>query len=698
MARFNQPVGSGIYIPYPAVTVGGKEFGRMRLDVPTGERKYTQQWQSGNHAYCPPQTPKPVLYVQEGEFKTISMAESGYHSIGVGGIESCCVKKVAGVEREVVIGLGVAASNPVVSRVEFVGDADTALIPRFAPAMILLATVLAKIGKPLFLKRLPINSVGKGVDDIKEVLGAGFNSWFDGLISVPVTPSTKPDALALQLLELEVENLKTLTDSTPVTLENARKRAIALVAGFHSSSLRPKMVRIVCSSLGFATDELDIAIAEKAKANKEKWEAEKAKKAAKELAKASYKTTSFSSPAKPAPAPARAPLVWTCTCGKYRKIKFRGVVCASCSVSVDLRNSPVTAKPAPAPAPAPAQNDPDAELRALLASRMYVANPPPQEQEPRFFINDIEICTACNLSSIAAAPKAGKSAASSAMIASTFADDKSDCLGFRSKNPDGWAVIHIDTEQSPRDHWQSIANVSRRAGCTNNEVPPWVLSCCCAGVTASQLRRSIPLLMSDAMAKFGGIHSVIIDGIADCVINVNDDEECNNLIAELHALAIKHNTNIINIIHTNHSDSKKKRGHLGSQLDRKCETNLELDRNGEISLIYADRNRHAPITKSQGPQFRYDPAHKMHMSVQKPTAPLPKFSSKLDHYLQQLQLSAQTYRTCTLRDLMASKCQIEPRQAANVISQLVDMGHLTQTGRGIYTYRPQNPDNENTHP
>ena len=44
--------------------------------------------------------------------------------------------------------------------------------------------------------------------------------------------------------------------------------------------------------------------------------------------------------------------------------------------------------------------------------------------------------------------------------------------------------------------------------------------------------------MERAKAEHGGIHSVIIDGVGDICINVNDPAEAVSIVDELHQLAI----------------------------------------------------------------------------------------------------------------------------------------------------------------
>lgn len=108
--------------------------------------------------------------------------------------------------------------------------------------------------------------------------------------------------------------------------------------------------------------------------------------------------------------------------------------------------------------------------------------------------------------------------------------------------------------------------------------------------------------------------AVIIDGVADLVLDVNSAEECNGIVAELHMLAIKHDCPIINVIHKN-PGSEKTRGHLGSQLERKAETNLSLDKEDGVTVVWSTRQRRAPIDKKTGPRFTWSDQLKMHVTV-----------------------------------------------------------------------------------
>ena len=143
---------------------------------------------------------------------------------------------------------------------------------------------------------------------------------------------------------------------------------------------------------------------------------------------------------------------------------------------------------------------------------------------------------------------------------------------------------------------------------------PGCVPTCLTGFSATESRRGLELTLERAAEQFGGIHSVIIDGVADLVLNVNDPEETNPFVAQLHALAIRFHCPLITVIHIN-PGTEKTRGHLGSQLERKAETNLRLDKEEDVTVVWSDKNRRAPIPKEQGPCFQWSVSAEMHVRV-----------------------------------------------------------------------------------
>jgi hypothetical protein len=254
-------------------------------------------------------------------------------------------------------------------------------------------------------------------------------------------------------------------------------------------------------------------------------------------------------------------------------------------------------------------------LSSRLKDRLFNIKVRPAEPIPRYLIGSIPICTPGNLTTVSAVPKAGKTAWIGAMMAAVMTQRQptADCLGLLSRNPEGHALIHLDSEQSLFDAFMVISTALRRAGLS--EPPPWLRSYCITGLSISEARECIHLAMEQAAKEHGGVHSVLLDGSADFVQDVNDPGESSLFVNELHGLAIKFHCPITSVIHLN-PGTEKTRGHLGSQLERKSETNLRLERDGDSIVVWADKNRRAPITKDQGPRFQWSNELKMHVSIE----------------------------------------------------------------------------------
>lgn len=260
--------------------------------------------------------------------------------------------------------------------------------------------------------------------------------------------------------------------------------------------------------------------------------------------------------------------------------------------------------------------DAQQDFAVLLAKARFNAGQPPPPPVPLYSLAGHTIATAENIMILQAKIKAGKSAAVGAMIASTMDPAAgADCLWFASANPKKFAVVHLDTEQSSFDHYQSVSRALRRAG---KPVPPsWLYSYHIKGHSIGTMRRLLSESLDRGAQETGGVHSCLLDGVGDICPDVNDAAGANALVAELEALAIKYQTLIACVLHENHgSDSGKTRGHLGSQLARKAETNLRLEKDSEgVTVMFADTSRSVHITKKQAPGFRWDDEQRCHVSV-----------------------------------------------------------------------------------
>lgn len=264
------------------------------------------------------------------------------------------------------------------------------------------------------------------------------------------------------------------------------------------------------------------------------------------------------------------------------------------------------------------------DLRELDTRRISLTAPP-KKPVPIYKLAEQVICTAGNLTVISAQAKAGKSAALGCIIASAIASENCDpddplampdTLGFVAAPHHGKAVILFDTEQSPYDAWTLINRAVQRVGA--DMLPLNFRGYHVAELDTSKRRILLAAELERASEECGGIHSVFIDGIADLCIDLNDQREAFGLVEELVQLAIRHACPIILVLHQNPSgrESGKTRGHLGSQLERKAEANLVIEKDAKgISTIYSERCRRAAIPKATGPRFAWCAKAGMHVAV-----------------------------------------------------------------------------------
>jgi hypothetical protein len=255
-------------------------------------------------------------------------------------------------------------------------------------------------------------------------------------------------------------------------------------------------------------------------------------------------------------------------------------------------------------------------LSSQLETRAFDFDQHPEKPIPLIQLCGMALCTPGNIMNIQALPKAGKSAVVESKIAAIFNGNRQgpDTLGFSAENPKGFALVHFDTEQSRFDHDALVRRAVRRAGITRT--PEWFRSYSVADLDIRDRRLALRHVMHEARETHGGIFAVMIDGIGDLCGDPNDSEESFSLVHELHALAITYDCTIITVLHENPgSESGKTRGHLGSQLERKAETNLRLAKDGDgVTTIWAERARHCYLPRDQGPCFAWNDQASMHTS------------------------------------------------------------------------------------
>ena len=319
----------------------------------------------------------------------------------------------------------------------------------------------------------------------------------------------------------------------------------------------------------------------------------------------------------------------------------------------------------------------------LLKEREFDFQVEPPVLRPIFTLAGVCISTPANLSTITSAIKTGKSAVIGALAAAAMPHSHdADLLGFSSSNPKGMALLWFDSEQSPDDFWHCVFRSVKRAGL--REPPPWLHAFCLTGLGCKRAWECVTEATKAAADQHGGIHSTLIDGLADLVADVNDPAESNEFVAELHDMAIRMDCPIIGVIHFN-PGSEKSRGHLGSQVERKAETNLALEKVDETTTIYSTKNRRAGIPKNQGPRFAFNVEAGMHVTVEsRQSQKDAEMRDALQELAQDVFRDRPSMRRSDLETTVKTLLTVKDKTAYRRVNEMVRLGVICKSVAGLY--------------
>lgn len=254
------------------------------------------------------------------------------------------------------------------------------------------------------------------------------------------------------------------------------------------------------------------------------------------------------------------------------------------------------------------------DMSALKSCELDFNNPPPVAQMI-VSVNDVPLGTQGNLLCITGGEGTGKSNYVAALIAGAVKPENAegiDTLGVSIEgNPKGKAVLFYDTEQSEVQLYKNVSTLLRRCG--RDTMPEWFKAYCLTGISRKERLKSIVLSMDKFHYQYGGIHLVVIDGIADLIRCANDEAESIAVVEELYRLAGIYNTCIVTVLHFI-PNGLKLRGHLGSELQRKAAAilSIEKDTKPAVSVVKALKVRDGSPLDVPLMQFAWDKEKAMH--------------------------------------------------------------------------------------
>jgi len=190
---------------------------------------------------------------------------------------------------------------------------------------------------------------------------------------------------------------------------------------------------------------------------------------------------------------------------------------------------------------------------------------------------------------------------------------------------------------------------------------------------------------------YGGIHMVVIDGIADLIDGVNDEERSVFLIEELFRLAAIYRTCIVCVLHLSPSGYKL-RGHLGSEIQRKAAgiISIEKDDDKQNSIVKALKVRDGSPLDIPQVIIGWDDELKYHVVVPDSyrTKAQDRKLSDLSDIARDIFYGVSTVSYTNLVAELKERLGVKDRQAKNYIKTMKENKIIWQLegDSGHYTY------------
>ena len=314
---------------------------------------------------------------------------------------------------------------------------------------------------------------------------------------------------------------------------------------------------------------------------------------------------------------------------------------------------------------------------------------PPDISKSVVAVNGVPLGTQDNLFCITGGEGTGKSNYVGAILAGTLGEKRlpiEKTLGLEiTANPKGLAVLHYDTEQSEAQLHKNLGKTLRRASLT--AVPEFCHSLYLASLSRKDRLKLIRESMDLFHHRHGGIHLVVIDGIADLIRSANDETESIAIVDELYRLAGIYNTCIICVLHFV-PNGIKLRGHIGSELQRKAAgiLSIEKDDNPEYSVVKALKVRDGSPLDVPMMLFGWDKAEDMHV-YRGEKSKEDKEKRKTDELIAVVKEAFRNSFKLTYQELcevLMREMEIKDRTAKKYIAYMKEQRILAQDTNGNY--------------
>lgn len=202
------------------------------------------------------------------------------------------------------------------------------------------------------------------------------------------------------------------------------------------------------------------------------------------------------------------------------------------------------------------------------------------EPDVVLYMSGAMVATRQNLFAVTGKAKAGKTFLLTLIISAVLEKGQSEALSSFCKA--GFdEIVLFDTEQSSFHVKKVLQRVFRLVGEQKMER----LKCYSIRSIKKSERRDFikQIIYNDKKNAL-----ILIDGIADLIRGVNDEQAADDLLEEVQSWAEETNSAIGFVLHQNPSESSKMRGHAGTFATNKCETTIQVSNTKEKRIKLVD--------------------------------------------------------------------------------------------------------------
>lgn len=281
----------------------------------------------------------------------------------------------------------------------------------------------------------------------------------------------------------------------------------------------------------------------------------------------------------------------------------------------------------------------------------------PERPETLIKFGDADVCTVGNISLLVGKKKSRKSLLVTHLLHLFLKPD------YHLADD----LVIFDTEQEEYDVWRTKDVIYRM---TNQHIPIF----CLRGLSPQERRDFIE---QTVIHWHKPLKIAVIDGIRDCMSNINDPDETTQVMSWLMRLNVDYRIHFMNVLHLNKTDNNA-RGHIGSELLNKAEITIEVE--------FDEKSGHSKVKCESSRRKPFEPF----MFTHGPTG-LPEILGAVigeervndDDKFKKLQ-AAFDEQTLKYKDLMISvKAQfgVGDNRARQLISSAVSRGWVMKNGR-----------------